>query len=53
MRICMIWCACILYSYFQDAFDKVPCQIPERNLKIILIRKQMLFRTDNYLKERK
>lgn len=25
---------------------------PERNLKIILIRKEMLFRTDNYLREK-
>lgn len=24
IRIYMIWCACILY--FQNAFDKVPCQ---------------------------
>lgn len=26
---------------------------PERNLKIVLIRREMLFRTDDYLKERK
>lgn len=25
MRIYVIWCACILYSYFQNAFDKIPC----------------------------
>lgn len=25
---------------------------PERSLKIILIRKEMLFRTDNYLKDK-
>lgn len=22
----MVWSACILHSYFQNAFDKVPCQ---------------------------
>lgn len=26
---------------------------PERNLKVVLIRKEMFFRTDGYLKERK
>lgn len=53
MRIYMIWWACILYSYFQNDFDKSLAKNPERNLKIVLIRKEMLFRADDYLKERK
>lgn len=53
MRIYVIWCACILYSYFQNAFDKVPCQKSWKKLKDRFDQEGDAFWTDDYLKERK